>query len=302
MGRAPCCDKEGVKKGPWTPEEDLVLVSYVQDHGAANWRAVPAKTGLMRCSKSCRLRWTNYLRPGIRRGGFSEQEDRLIVHLQALLGNRWAAIASYLPNRTDNDVKNYWNTHLKKRLMLHHQHHQQRALAPSPPPPPPCKGQWEHRLQADVDHARRALREALSVDATGPTGGGAITTPALMMSGEPPQQQAYALSARSVSRMLLDGWAATPAGKSPAATPPPRATESASVSTSELTDSSGGSTSSPSKCATRVAGPLFGRRESAGHGELSAIESWLLEDGGDDELQPAQEGLLLDAALHNFAV
>ncbi|KAL6650031.1 hypothetical protein ACP70R_014255 [Stipagrostis hirtigluma subsp. patula] len=301
MGRAPCCEKEGVKKGPWTPEEDLVLVSYVQDHGAANWRAVPAKTGLMRCSKSCRLRWTNYLRPGIRRGGFSEQEDRLIVHLQALLGNRWAAIASYLPNRTDNDVKNYWNTHLKKRLMLHHQ---QRAFAPSPqPPPPPSKGQWEHRLQADVDHARRALREALSVDATGPTGGGgAITTPALMMSGDPPPQQAYALSAGSVSRMLLDGWAPPPPGKSSAATPPARATESASGSTSELTDSSGGSTSSPSKCATRVAGPLFGRRESAGHGELSAIESWLLEDGGDDELQPAQEGLLLDAALHNFAV
>uniref|UniRef100_A0A0D9X1T2 Uncharacterized protein n=1 Tax=Leersia perrieri TaxID=77586 RepID=A0A0D9X1T2_9ORYZ len=116
MVRPPCCDKDGVKKGPWTPEEDLVLVSYIQEHGPGNWRAVPTRTGLMRCSKSCRLRWTNYLRPGIKRGNFTDQEEKLIVHLQALLGNRWAAIASYLPERTDNDIKNYWNTHLKRKL------------------------------------------------------------------------------------------------------------------------------------------------------------------------------------------
>ncbi|XP_071678237.1 uncharacterized protein [Lolium perenne] len=88
MGRPPCCEQAGVKKGPWTPEEDLVLVSYIQDHGPGNWRAVPTTTGLMRCSKSCRLRWTNYLRPGIKRGNFTDQEEKLIVHLQALLGNR----------------------------------------------------------------------------------------------------------------------------------------------------------------------------------------------------------------------
>ncbi|CAA6674006.1 unnamed protein product [Spirodela intermedia] len=116
MGRSPCCDKIGVKKGPWTPEEDIILVTYIQQHGPGNWRAVPAHTGLRRCSKSCRLRWTNYLRPGIRRGNFSDKEEKLIVHLQALLGNRWAAIASYLPERTDNDIKNYWNTHLKKKF------------------------------------------------------------------------------------------------------------------------------------------------------------------------------------------
>ncbi|KAJ4733405.1 myb domain protein 96 [Rhynchospora pubera] len=88
MGRPPCCDKLGVKKGPWTPEEDLMLVSYIQEHGPGNWRSVPTNTGLMRCSKSCRLRWTNYLRPGIKRGNFTDQEERLIIHLQALLGNR----------------------------------------------------------------------------------------------------------------------------------------------------------------------------------------------------------------------
>ncbi|KMT11268.1 hypothetical protein BVRB_5g110170 isoform A [Beta vulgaris subsp. vulgaris] len=116
MGRPPCCDKDGIKKGPWTPEEDIILVSYIQEHGPGNWRSVPTNTGLQRCSKSCRLRWTNYLRPGIKRGNFTPHEEGMIIHLQALLGNKWAAIASYLPQRTDNDIKNYWNTHLKKKL------------------------------------------------------------------------------------------------------------------------------------------------------------------------------------------
>ncbi|XP_073016872.1 transcription factor MYB60 [Primulina eburnea] len=116
MGRPPCCDKVGIKKGPWTPEEDIILVSYIQEHGPGNWRAVPTNTGLSRCSKSCRLRWTNYLRPGIKRGNFTSHEEGMIIHLQALLGNKWAAIATYLPLRTDNDIKNYWNTHLKKKL------------------------------------------------------------------------------------------------------------------------------------------------------------------------------------------
>ncbi|XP_077226436.1 transcription factor MYB60-like [Tasmannia lanceolata] len=116
MVRPPCCDKVGIKKGPWTPEEDIILVSYIQEHGPGNWRSVPTNTGLLRCSKSCRLRWTNYLRPGIKRGNFTPHEEGMIIHLQAMLGNRWAAIASYLPQRTDNDIKNYWNTHLKKKI------------------------------------------------------------------------------------------------------------------------------------------------------------------------------------------
>ncbi|CBI22245.3 unnamed protein product, partial [Vitis vinifera] len=116
MGRSPCCDKVGLKKGPWTPEEDQKLLAYIEEHGHGSWRALPSKAGLQRCGKSCRLRWTNYLRPDIKRGKFSLQEEQTIIQLHALLGNRWSAIATHLPKRTDNEIKNYWNTHLKKRL------------------------------------------------------------------------------------------------------------------------------------------------------------------------------------------
>lgn len=116
MGRSPCCDKVGLKKGPWTPEEDQKLLAYIEEHGHGSWRALPTKAGLQRCGKSCRLRWTNYLRPDIKRGKFSIQEEQTIIQLHALLGNRWSAIATHLPKRTDNEIKNYWNTHLKKRL------------------------------------------------------------------------------------------------------------------------------------------------------------------------------------------
>ncbi|KAI5069911.1 hypothetical protein GOP47_0014254 [Adiantum capillus-veneris] len=117
MGRAPCCDKVGLKKGPWTVEEDQTLSAYINQHGHGSWRALPKKAGLLRCGKSCRLRWTNYLRPDIKRGEFSASEEQTIIHLHALLGNKWSAIAAHLPKRTDNEIKNYWNTHLKKRLI-----------------------------------------------------------------------------------------------------------------------------------------------------------------------------------------
>ncbi|CAL9039393.1 unnamed protein product [Musa banksii] len=117
MGRAPCCDKAIVKKGPWSPEEDAKLKAYIEENGTGgNWIALPHKIGLKRCGKSCRLRWLNYLRPDIKRGGFTEEEDQRICSLYISIGSRWSIIAAQLPGRTDNDVKNYWNTKLQKKL------------------------------------------------------------------------------------------------------------------------------------------------------------------------------------------
>ncbi|XP_020584373.1 myb-related protein 308-like [Phalaenopsis equestris] len=117
MGRLPCCDKDGLKKGPWTPEEDQKLIDYIQKHGHGTWRTLPKNAGLARCGKSCRLRWANYLRPDIRRGRFSFEEEETIIQLHSVLGNKWSAIAARLPGRTDNEIKNYWNTHIRKRLL-----------------------------------------------------------------------------------------------------------------------------------------------------------------------------------------
>nr|GMD27774.1 transcription factor MYB36 [Ipomoea batatas] len=118
MGRAPCCDKASVKKGPWSPEEDAKLKAYIEKHGTGgNWIALPQKIGLKRCGKSCRLRWLNYLRPNIKHGGFTEEEDNIICSLYISIGSRWSIIAAQLPGRTDNDIKNYWNTRLKKKLL-----------------------------------------------------------------------------------------------------------------------------------------------------------------------------------------
>ncbi|KAM3322327.1 transcription factor MYB41 [Capsicum chacoense] len=118
MGRYPCCKLENdLKKGPWTSEEDEKLVEYIQENGHGNWQLVPKRAGLNRCGKSCRLRWTNYLRPDIKRGAFSNEEEETIINLHSLLGNKWSRIAAHLPGRTDNEIKNLWNTHLKKKLL-----------------------------------------------------------------------------------------------------------------------------------------------------------------------------------------
>ncbi|KAG8382385.1 hypothetical protein BUALT_Bualt05G0071900 [Buddleja alternifolia] len=117
MGRQPCCDKLGVKKGPWTAEEDKKLINFILTNGQCCWRAVPKLAGLRRCGKSCRLRWTNYLRPDLKRGLLTEAEEQLVIDLHARLGNRWSKIAARLPGRTDNEIKNHWNTHIKKKLI-----------------------------------------------------------------------------------------------------------------------------------------------------------------------------------------
>ncbi|KAE8718837.1 Transcription factor TT2 [Hibiscus syriacus] len=116
MGRKPCCAKEEMNKGAWSSNEDQILTDYIKIHGEGKWRDLPQRAGLKRCGKSCRLRWLNYLRPNIKRGNISIEEEELIIRLHKLLGNRWSLIAGRLPGRTDNEIKNYWNTALGKRL------------------------------------------------------------------------------------------------------------------------------------------------------------------------------------------
>nr|QHI01469.1 R2R3-MYB transcription factor [Magnolia wufengensis] len=115
--RKPCCDKQDTNKGAWTKQEDQKLIDYIRSHGEGCWRSLPQAAGLLRCGKSCRLRWINYLRPNLKRGNFAEDEEDLIIKLHALLGNRWSLIAGRLPGRTDNEVKNYWNSHLRRKLI-----------------------------------------------------------------------------------------------------------------------------------------------------------------------------------------
>uniref|UniRef100_A0A0A0LX58 Uncharacterized protein n=1 Tax=Cucumis sativus TaxID=3659 RepID=A0A0A0LX58_CUCSA len=111
MGRAPCCDKANVKKGPWSPEEDARLKAYIEEHGTGgNWIALPQKIGLKRCGKSCRLRWLNYLRPNIKHGGFSEEEDNIICNLYISIGSS-----------NNDDPKELLSNSALERLQLHMQ-------------------------------------------------------------------------------------------------------------------------------------------------------------------------------------
>ncbi|KAK8322078.1 hypothetical protein V6Z12_A12G141800, partial [Gossypium hirsutum] len=104
-----------VRKGQWTEEEDSMLKAYVTLHGEGHWNSVARFSGLRRTGKSCRLRWLNYLRPAVRRGSITLEEQLLIIQLHSVWGNRWSKIAEHLPGRTDNEIKNYWRTKVQKQ-------------------------------------------------------------------------------------------------------------------------------------------------------------------------------------------
>ncbi|KAK4437065.1 Myb-related protein [Sesamum alatum] len=299
------------------PEEDIILVSYIQEHGPGNWRAVPTNTGLHRCSKSCRLRWTNYLRPGIKRGNFTEHEEKMIIHLQALLGNRWACHSFIPSSTTDNDIKNYWNTHLKKKLAKLQGHDEKGQNGNSSDSKSVSKGQWERRLQTDIHMAKQALCEALSLDKSGTDSSKLFSVDPQDQTAttRPPQTSTYASSTENIAR-LLENWMKKSPNSSQTVS---------SESTSFNNHSSVGMSSSPSEGAISTTflsfnssnsesvsvedqeakfeaanfTPEYGivRYESKPSLEtqmpLSLLEKWLL----DDAAAQGQEGDFMDMAL-----
>ncbi|GAB4835321.1 hypothetical protein Ancab_000230 [Ancistrocladus abbreviatus] len=139
-----------LKKGPWTAAEDAMLVEYVSKHGEGNWNAVQKHSGLSRCGKSCRLRWANHLRPDLKKGAFTPEEESRIIELHAKMGNKWARMAAELPGRTDNEIKNYWNTRTKRL---------QRAGLPIYPPEIRVQAQNESQQSQDIGLCRAGEKQ-----------------------------------------------------------------------------------------------------------------------------------------------
>ncbi|CAO2824145.1 unnamed protein product [Amaranthus hypochondriacus] len=110
--------EENIRKGPWYQEEDDRLKAFVTLLGARRWDSIARISGLQRSGKSCRLRWLNYLRPYLKHSAITPQEEQIILQLHQIWGNKWAKIARRLPGRTDNEIKNYWRTHLKKKIQI----------------------------------------------------------------------------------------------------------------------------------------------------------------------------------------
>ncbi|KAG8377650.1 hypothetical protein BUALT_Bualt08G0055000 [Buddleja alternifolia] len=134
-------------KGPWSAEEDKILTRLVERYGARNWSLI-SKYIKGRSGKSCRLRWCNQLSPNVQHRPFSAAEDDAILAAHEKYGNRWATIARLLPGRTDNAVKNHWNSTLKRRYQIQQQQKlkiggENMGSSSSTACPPPVSGDYD---------------------------------------------------------------------------------------------------------------------------------------------------------------
>ncbi|KAK3120715.1 hypothetical protein QOZ80_9AG0692590 [Eleusine coracana subsp. coracana] len=175
-----------LRQGPWTVDEDLILINYIAEHGEGRWNALARAAGLKRTGKSCRLRWLNYLRPDVKRGDFTADEQLLILDLHSRWGNRWSKIAQQLPGRTDNEIKNYWRTRVQKHArqlgcdvgsrrfkdamtylwMPRLAERASAAVANSPPPPQP--GHCQHHQQVNKSTSSPPCLSALTTTTNNP--------------------------------------------------------------------------------------------------------------------------------------